>query len=49
MKRKSIILSIEKMVATMAKKAAIVEANTACPYFGYQEKEKKSIKRLRKF
>lgn len=41
MKRKSLILSIEKMVVTIAKNAAIVEANTACPYFGYQEKEKR--------
>lgn len=49
MKRKSIILSIEKMIVTIAKKAATVEANTACPYFGYQEKEKKNIKKLRKF
>lgn len=36
-------------IANAARKAASVEANTACPCLGYQPKEPKQVKALRKF
>lgn len=40
---------IEKAVANAARKSASVEANTTCPCWGYQAKEPKQVKALRKF
>lgn len=40
---------IEQIIAKIAKKSAGVEANTACPCWGYQPKEPKQVKALRKF
>lgn len=40
---------VERAVARMAKKSASVEANTACPCWGYQSQEPKQVKALRKF
>ncbi len=39
----------EKFVAKVAKKVASVEANTTCSCWGYQSKEPKQVKALRKF
>ncbi len=36
-------------IAQIAKKTASMEANTACPCWGYQPKEPKQVKALRKF
>lgn len=36
-------------IANAARKAASVEANTACPCLGYQPKGPKQVKALRKF
>lgn len=49
MKKKNLILMVEKTIAVIAKNAASIEANTACPLWGYQAKESKDIKKLRKF
>lgn len=40
---------VKKAIADMAKKFAVVEANTACPCINYQPKEPQSVKKLRKF
>lgn len=40
---------VEQAIAKIAKKSARVEANTACPFWGYQPKEPKQVKALRKF
>ena len=40
---------IEQAIAKIAKKSASVEANTACPCWGYQPKEPKQVKASRKF
>lgn len=40
---------IEQAIAKIAKKSASVEANSACPCWGYQPKEPKQVKALRKF
>lgn len=40
---------IEQAIAKSAKKSASVEANTACPCWGYQAEEPKQVKALRKF
>ncbi|MGN0386659.1 MAG: cyclic lactone autoinducer peptide [Lachnospiraceae bacterium] len=39
----------EKAVVKIARKYASVEANTACSCWGYQPKEPKQVKALRKF
>lgn len=44
-----LVKATERMVVTLAKKIASVEANTACPLWGYQSKESIEIKKLRKF
>jgi len=44
-----IVKKIEKVIVEMAKKTAIVEANTACSFFSYQKKEPENVKKLRKF
>lgn len=38
-----------KIITEVAKKAAVLEANSTCAFLGYQEKEPKCIKKLRKF
>lgn len=40
---------VEKAIAKIARKSASVEANTACPCWGYQPEEPKQVKALRKF
>ena len=40
---------IKKTIVTIAKKSAIMEANTACPFVNYQPKEPQVVKKLRKF
>ena len=49
MKKDKTKRNIKKLIVNVAKKVAVVEANTTCPYFGYQEKESKQVKKLRKF
>ena len=50
MKQKSKLVNQAcKLLTVMAKKAAKVEANSACAFIGYQEKEPEAIKSLRKF
>lgn len=39
----------KKVVADVAKKAASIEANSTCVIWGYQPKEPKELKKLRKF
>ena len=48
MKRK-LWLKAEKAMAKAARKAAEIEANSACMYFGYQDKMPDKLKKLRKF
>ena len=40
---------VEQAVARIAKKSAYVAANTTCSCLGYQPKEPKQVKALRKF
>lgn len=40
---------VGRVIAKIAKKSASVEANTACTLWGYQPKEPKQVKALRKF
>lgn len=47
--KNSIIPKVEKCVAALAIHAASLGANTACPCVGYQPKETKAVKKLRKF
>lgn len=39
----------DNFIVKMAKKVAERDANTSCPFLGYQPKLPKEIKRLRKF
>lgn len=41
--------TIKRTVVYLVKKSASMEANTACPFIGYQPKEPKAVKKLRKF
>lgn len=41
--------SAERAIVGIAKKSAKVEANTACTMLGYQPREPKQVKALRKF
>lgn len=41
--------TIKKAIASMAKRSAGMEANTACPCLGFQPKEPQAVKKLRKF
>ena len=45
----NITTTVKKAIAYLAKKSASVEANTACPYIGFQPKEPQAVKKLRKF
>lgn len=47
--KKCVKNKVEQVIAKIAKKTAIIEANTACPCWGYQPKEPKQVKALRKF
>lgn len=40
---------LRRVVEKAAYKMAALEANTACPCIGYQPKEPKAVKKLRKF
>ncbi len=40
---------VKKAVVNMAKRTAIMEANTTCPLIGFQMKEPQAVKKLRKF
>ncbi len=40
---------MSKVIVSVAKKMAKLEANTTCPCLNYQKKESKAIKALRKF
>lgn len=44
-----ITTTLKKTIAYLAKKSASMEANTACPCVGFQPKESKTVKKLRKF
>lgn len=46
---RNITTTVKKAIAYLAKKSASVEANTACPYIGFQPKEPQAVKKLRKF
>ena len=48
-KKNQVVKKIELAVAGAARKSAGIEANTACPLWGYQPKEPKQVKKLRKF
>lgn len=41
--------TIKKAIANMAKRSAIMEANTACHFLNFQPKEPLDVKKLRKF
>lgn len=49
MSNKKMIEKIEKVIAKIARREAIIEANTTCPFLGYQIKEPSEVKKLRKF
>lgn len=40
---------VERVITAIAKKSASIEANTTCSFLGYQPKEPKQAKALRKF
>ncbi len=40
---------VKKTIVNMAKRSAVVEANTTCPCINFQPKEPQSVKKLRKF
>lgn len=40
---------IKKSIASTARKAASMEANSACPLLSFQPKEPQNVKKLRKF
>ena len=40
---------VKKAIVNMAKRSAVVEANTTCPCINFQPKEPQSVKKLRKF
>ena len=46
---KNLKMLVKKAVVEMAKRNATMEANTSCPFIGYQPKEPKAVKKLRKF
>jgi cyclic lactone autoinducer peptide len=47
--KKNLSKKTEYVIAFMARKAAVVEANTACPFLHFQPKEPKEVKSLRRF
>ena len=40
---------ILKMIVTLAKKSASMDANTACAFMNFQPEEPQVVKKLRKF
>lgn len=48
-KQRKFLKIIYKETVKASKIAARIDANTACPFFGYQEEEPKVVKKLRKF
>ncbi len=46
---KRIMTSVKRVVINLAKRSATMEANTSCPFMGYQPKEPQAVKKLRKF
>lgn len=49
MQKKNMKKIIKQVVAGMAKKTAVMEANTACPFMNFQPEEPKAVRKLRKF
>lgn len=47
--KKKIVFQTCKLITVLAKKVAEQEANSACAFFSYQEKEPDQVKKLRKF
>lgn len=47
--KKKLTQRVGHVIAALARKSAIIEANTACPCLHYQPKESKQVKTLRKF
>lgn len=45
--RKKFISSCSKVVVGLAKKVAERDANTSCPFFGYQPQLPKEVKKLK--
>lgn len=48
-KRKWLSDRVEQVIVMIAKKSAVMEANTTCPYLHYQPREPKEVQKLRKF
>lgn len=46
---KRVLATVKKAVINVAKRSAVMEANTSCPLMGYQPKEPLAVKKLRKF
>ena len=46
---KNVMTVVKKVIIELAKKNAVMEANTSCPAIGYQPKEPQAVKKLRKF
>lgn len=44
-----IIKKSKKLLVELALRTSYVEANSTCPYFGYQEEEPEQVRKLRKF
>ncbi len=49
MKKKAFQSIAGKLVTNMARKVAVVDANSACAWLGYQQKLPEGVKKLRKF
>lgn len=48
-KRKWLSTKVGQAIAVIAKKSAVIEANTSCPCFHFQSKEPREVQKLRKF
>lgn len=48
-KKKWLSNKLGRAVVALAKKSAVMEANTSCPYLHYQPKEPIEVHKLRKF
>lgn len=49
MKEKKTIKVLGKTITSIARKVAEIDANTACPWIGYQPQLPKTANKLRKF
>lgn len=47
--RENLKKEVKKITIKISTLMAEIDANTACPYWGYQEIEPKEVKKLRKF